>query len=279
MRRLHANHQESKALRLSREAPLTHPAIEAAAHSHPGRQRRNNEDAFGVHLDLGLFVVADGMGGHAGGEVASRLAVTAVAEHLQRAARRHANAADRSAGAVASRAGDLLAAAVRHANDTVLRAARTRIEERDMGTTIACVLARGDRAAVAHVGDSRVYRYRDGHLEMLTDDHSLLAECLRSGYLTKERAGSFPYRHFVTRSLGGDEHVEADVRLIEPLPGDVILICSDGLTGVVDEEQIAAILADEPRLDHAARLLVDRANEAGGPDNVTVVLVRWPAEA
>jgi serine/threonine protein phosphatase PrpC len=246
------------------------PPIEAAAHSHPGRQRRHNEDAFGVHLDLGLFVVADGMGGHAGGEVASRLAVTAVAEHLQRATHRPATGS--------SRAGDLLAAAVRHANHTVLHAARTRTEERDMGTTIACVLARGDRAAVAHVGDSRVYRYRDGQLEMLTDDHSLLAECLRSGYLTKERASAFPYRHFVTRSLGGDENVEADVRLIQPLPGDVMLICSDGLTGVVDEEEIAAILAEEPCLDDAVRRLVDLANEAGGPDNVTVVLVRWPTE-
>ncbi len=245
------------------------PAIEAAAHSHPGRQRRHNEDAFGVHLDLGLFVVADGMGGHAGGEVASRLAVDAVASHLQQAA-------GHPAGSL-TRAGELLAAAVRHANRAVLHAARTRIDERDMGTTIACVLARGDRAAVAHVGDSRVYRYRDARLEMLTDDHSLLAECLRSGYLTPDRAGAFPYRHFVTRSLGGDENVEADVRLIEPLPGDVVLICSDGLTGVVDEAEMESILAEEPRLDVAARRLVDRANEGGGPDNVTVVLVRWPA--
>jgi protein phosphatase len=245
------------------------PRIEAAGYSHPGRQRRRNEDAFAVHLELGLFVVADGMGGHAGGEVASRLAVEAVAAHLI--------AILSGPPSVATRAGELLTSAVQRANQAVVGAARSKAEANDMGTTIACVLARGDRAAVAHVGDSRVYRYRDHRLETLTDDHSLLAECLRSGYLTPELAGSFPYKHLVTRSLGADDTVEVDVRVIEPLPGDVVLLCSDGLSGVVEEEEIARILEAEPGLEAAARRLVQRANEEGGPDNVTVVLARWLA--
>ncbi len=171
--------------------------------------------------------------------------------------------------------GELLSAAVQKANQAVVGAARTKVEENEMGTTIAAVLARGDRAAVAHVGDSRVYRYRAGRLETLTDDHSLLAECLRSGYLTPDLAGSFPYKHLVTRSLGADEMVEVDVRVIEPLPGDVVLVCSDGLSGVVEEAEITRLLDTEPDLTEAAMRLVDRANDHGGPDNVTVVLARW----
>jgi len=241
------------------------PRMEAAGHTHPGRQRRQNEDAFAVELDMGLFVVADGMGGHAGGEVASRLAVSTVTAHVQDAVVAPLDAA--------TRAGDVLVAAVKQANLAIVGAARERAH--DMGTTIACVLVRGDRAAVAHVGDSRVYRHRDGRLEMLTDDHSLLAECLRSGYLAPEMAGAFPYKHLVTRSLGADEVVQVDSRLIEPLPGDVVLLCSDGLSGVVDEQEIARVIAGEPDLAAASQRLVERANENGGPDNVTAVLVRW----
>ena len=246
------------------------PRMEAAGHTHPGRQRRRNEDAFGVHVDMGLFVVADGMGGHAGGELASKLAVETVTAHIQEAVL--------VAPGPASRAGDLLVAAVKQANLAIVGAARELAVERDMGTTIACVLVRGDRAAVAHVGDSRVYRFRDGRLEMLTDDHSLLAECLRSGYLAPEMAGAFPYKHLVTRSLGADEMVQVDSRLIEPLPGDVVLLCSDGLSGVVDEPEIARVIEGEPDLAAAAQQLVERANANGGPDNVTAVLVRWLAD-
>lgn len=255
----------------------TPPRIAAAGHSHPGRQRRRNEDAYAVRVDLGLFVVADGMGGHAGGEVASRLAVDAVTAHIHAAVAALPRAEAGPEATAPPRAAELLTAAVQHANLAVVGAARSKIEENDMGTTIAAVLARGDRAAVAHVGDSRVYRYRAGRLEILTDDHSLLAECLRSGYLTPDLAGSFPYKHLVTRSLGADEMVEVDVRVIEPLPGDVVLVCSDGLSGVVDDAEIARLLEAEEDLDEAARSLVDRANEHGGPDNVTVVLARWLA--
>ena len=220
-----------------------------------------------MRIDLGLFVVADGMGGHAGGEVASRLAVEAVTAHI--------HAAVATPPGPSTRAGELLEAAVQHANQAVIGAARRKAEENDMGTTIACVLARGDRAAVAHVGDSRVYRHRAGRLETLTDDHSLLAECLRSGYLTPDLAGSFPYKHLVTRSLGADEMVEVDVRVIEPISGDVVLVCSDGLSGVVEEAEMARLLDAQPDIAEAARSLVDRANQNGGPDNVTVVLARW----
>jgi protein phosphatase len=258
---------------------LKPPRIEAAGYSHPGRQRKRNEDAFAVHLELGLFVVADGMGGHAGGEVASRLAVDAVAAHVLAsvAAPPGGGAGSTVVTGATPRVGELLIGAVQRANEAVIGAARSEAEAHDMGTTIACVLARGDRAAVAHVGDSRVYRYRNRRLETLTDDHSLLAECLRSGYLTPELAGSFPYKHLVTRSLGADDTVEVDLRVIEPLSGDIALLCSDGLSGVVEPKEIVRILEAEPTLEAAAHLLVERANDEGGPDNVTVVLVRWLA--
>ena len=176
------------------------------------------------------------MGGHSGGEVASRVAVEAVAAHLHEALAR-----EPAAPSQGTRANTLLAEAVQRANQAVRNAAR-RTREADMGTTVACVFARGDRAAIAHVGDSRVYRYRDHRLETLTDDHSLVAECVRSGYLSPDLASIFPYRHIVTRSLGADEVVEVDTRLLEPAPGDLLLLCSDGLSGVLEEEEIGCVL-------------------------------------
>jgi protein phosphatase len=261
--------------------------IEASGFTHPGRVRRQNEDAFGVHTDLGLFVVADGMGGHAGGEIASRLAVEAVAAHVQEVAARSSEPPSTGRGgrgerrsfasAPGPRPVEVLVSAVQRANAAVLEAARRNTAESDMGTTIACVLARGDRTAVAHVGDSRVYRYRDRRLEALTEDHSLLAECLRSGYLTPDLVESFPYKHLITRSLGAEDHLEVDARVLEPQHGDVLLLCSDGLCGVIGDQDIARVLEAEGDLDTASKRLIDRANEEGGPDNVTVVLVRWTA--
>ncbi len=258
--------------------------IEASGFTHPGRVRRQNEDAFGVHLDLGLFVVADGMGGHAGGEIASRLAVEAAAAHVQEVLGRSSEPPSTNRGerrsftpSAGPRPVEILVAAVQRANLAVLDAARSNASESDMGTTIACVLARGDRTAVAHVGDSRVYRYRDRRLEALTEDHSLLAECLRSGYLPPDLVESFPYKHLITRSLGAEDHLEVDARVLEPQHGDVLLLCSDGLCGVISDPEIARVLEAESDLETAGKRLVDRANEEGGPDNVTVVLVRWTA--
>jgi len=245
------------------------PRIEAIGLSDPGRQRPRNEDAFAIHLDLGLFVVADGMGGHSGGEIASRVAVEAVAAHLHEAL-----AFQPAPPSQGSRASTLLVAAVERANQAV-RIAAHRTGEGDMGTTVACVLARGDRAAVAHVGDSRVYRYREHRLETLTEDHSLVAEYVRAGYLTPHLASIFPDRHLVTRSLGADDAVQVDIRLLEPVAGDLLLLCSDGLSGVLEEEEIGGVLGGVRDLEEGARLLVARANAKGGPDNVTVVLARW----
>jgi protein phosphatase len=209
------------------------------------------------------------MGGHSGGEVASRVAVDAVAAHLH-----EIFAQEPTPPAHDTRAGALISAAVQHANQAVCSAAQRTLKV-DMGTTVACVLARGDRAAVAHVGDSRVYRFRDNRLETLTDDHSLVAECVRSGYLPPGLASIFPYRHLVTRSLGADDEVEVDVRVLEPMPGDTLLLCTDGLCGVLEEDEIGGVLGGVRDLGEAARVLVDGANEKGGPDNVTVVLARW----
>ncbi len=248
------------------------PRIEAIGLSDPGRQRPQNEDAFAIHLDLGLLVVADGMGGHSGGEIASRVAVEAVAAHLHEAL-----AFQPAPPSLGSRASALLVGAVERANQAVRTAARRMSCESDMGTTVACVLARGDRAAVAHVGDSRVYRYREHRLETLTEDHSLVAEYVRAGYLTPHLASIFPDRHIVTRSLGAEDSVQVDTRLLEPVAGDLLLLCSDGLSGVLEEEEIGGVLGGVRELEEGARLLIARANAKGGPDNVTVVLARWLA--
>ena len=222
-----------------------------------GRQRRGNEDAF--YARAPLFAVADGMGGAQAGEVASHLAVEVLEQGLPD-----------GDGSVEER----LRARVREANARIMESAQADDARAGMGTTLTVAYVGEDDLTVAHVGDSRLYRLRDGTFERLTDDHSLVEELVRQGKLTPEEADEHPQRSIITRALGAEEGVEADSTTWAGRDGDVYLICSDGLTSMIPEAHVAQILAEAPSLASAGRMLIDAANDAGGRDNITVVLFR-----
>ncbi len=222
-----------------------------------GRQRRGNEDAF--YARAPLFAVADGMGGAQAGEVASHLAVEVLEQGLPD-----------GGGSVEER----LRARVREANARIMESAQADDARAGMGTTLTVAYVGEDDLTVAHVGDSRLYRLRDATFERLTDDHSLVEELVRQGKLTPEEADEHPQRSIITRALGAEEGVEADSTTWAGRDGDVYLICSDGLTSMIPEAHVAQILAEAPSLASAGRTLIDAANDAGGRDNITVVLFR-----
>jgi serine/threonine protein phosphatase PrpC len=222
-----------------------------------GRQRRGNEDAF--YARAPLFAVADGMGGAQAGEVASHLAVEVLEQGLPEGAE-----------SVEER----LRARVREANTRIMESAGADHARAGMGTTLTVAYVGEVDLTVAHVGDSRLYRLRDGSFERLTDDHSLVEELVRQGKLTPEQADEHPQRSIITRALGAEEGVEADSRTWPGRHGDVYLICSDGLTSMIPEARVAEVLTAAPSLAAAGRALIDAANDAGGRDNITVVLFR-----
>jgi protein phosphatase len=226
--------------------------------SDTGRQRRANEDSCFARAPL--FVVADGMGGAQAGEVASRLAVEAFEPGLDDEGDQNAEAA--------------LGARIRLANERINDLAQSDRARQGMGTTITAAVVGEHDVAVAHVGDSRAYRLRDGAFERLTDDHSLVEELQRQGKLTAEEANHHPQRSIITRALGPEPSVEVDSATWPAEPGDVFLLCSDGLTSMIEDRQVAAVLREASSMEQAARALVAAANEAGGRDNITVVLFR-----
>jgi serine/threonine protein phosphatase PrpC len=228
--------------------------IDAGASSDVGHLRSGNEDSFLVDDRLALYAVADGMGGHQAGEVASATALEALR------------------AAVAS--GQALDAAIVGANSAVFQKAATDHALAGMGTTLTAAAILGESTLlIGHVGDSRAYRIREGVLEQLTEDHSLVEELVREGRLSPEEAEVHPQRSIITRALGIDPHVDVDLYTIEARTGDRILICSDGLTNMVRDVEVLRVagLESDPRL--AADRLVDAANAAGGEDNTTVVVV------
>jgi PPM family protein phosphatase len=229
---------------------------EAAFRSDPGRQRTANEDSYVARPPL--FAVADGMGGAQAGEVASRIA----AESFEPAQR----------GSQPAEA--WLRTIAEGANERIHGLSEEDSTVSGMGTTLTAALVEGDEVTLAHVGDSRAYLFRDGEPKLLTSDHSLVEELRRQGRLTDEQAEDHPQRSIITRALGPESEVEVDTMTYSARPGDVYLLCSDGLTTMVREERIAEILASAPSLDAAAEQLVREANEAGGRDNITVVAFR-----
>ncbi len=229
---------------------------EAAFRTDTGRQRTANEDSF--FATAPVFAVADGMGGAQAGEVASRIAVESFEPRQPSRGSPEAH----------------LRAIAETANQRIHELARRDSSRSGMGTTLTAAIVEGDEVSFAHVGDSRAYVYRDGELRMLTSDHSLVEELRRQGRLTSEQAEDHPQRSIITRALGPEDEVEVDTLTFSARPGDVFLICSDGLTTMLRDEAIATALADAPDLDRAARRLVDAANEAGGRDNITVVAFR-----
>ena len=230
--------------------------VEKATITDVGRQRQSNEDAFFERSPL--FAVADGMGGARAGEVASRMAVEELAAMSD----------------PGSKAEESLRAVAQSANRRIYEMAQGDSEHAGMGTTFTAVYVNGREVAVGHVGDSRLYRLRAGSFERLTDDHSLVEELVRQGKLTPEEAEVHPQRSIITRALGPEADVQVDTFTHAARDGDVYLICSDGLSGMVSEPQMAELLGASRSLDDAARALIDAANAAGGKDNITAVLFR-----
>lgn len=246
--------------------------------SDPGLRRSSNEDSYCTRPDLGLFVVADGMGGHVAGEVASRVAVEAIQIFIQETAGADKNRTwpfpfEPALSLEANR----LKAAFRLANRRIASAIADSSELRGMATTASALLAGPEGACVAHVGDSRVYVLRGDRLEQITHDHSWVEEQVRAGTMTPTAARQHPWRNVVTRALSGGEDPEVDVAEIAPARRERYLLCSDGLFSVVGDVQIAAILgARDVPLDEVCRRLIAAANEAGGPDNITALVLEVP---
>jgi serine/threonine protein phosphatase PrpC len=236
--------------------------LDAAAVSHVGLVRRTNQDAWSYSADAGVFAVCDGMGGAAGGDVASHLAAEAFLESV-----RVTPEEQRTARSITQ--------AICAANRLVHTRGNTEKSLRGMGTTLVAVVARGrGRLAVAHVGDSRCYLFRGGELARCTEDHSLVAEQLRMGVLTEDAAASAPLGHVITRALGTRRVVEPEVRTLQVDPGDLFLLCSDGLTRELPDAAIAVLLGRPGMtLEARADALVQAALQGGGRDNVTCMLV------
>jgi len=248
--------------------------IKFGARTDTGRVRGNNEDCYGSAPEIGLFVLSDGMGGMASGEVASRLAVETILAHCREA---QANPSlplvgERIEGI--SDASNRLASAIRFANQVIFRAAQQNPEQHGMGATVVAVRFMNQRLSLAHAGDSRAYRLRAGALEQLTRDHSFVAESVRMGIMSEQEAGASKLQNVLMRALGVEPELEVDATEDLLIEGDVILLCSDGLTRELSDSQIASVLRDTRNPRNAAGSLVDMANRAGGGDNITAVVLR-----
>ncbi|MFB3817363.1 MAG: Stp1/IreP family PP2C-type Ser/Thr phosphatase [Candidatus Methylomirabilales bacterium] len=246
----------------------------AAARSDVGRKRSGNEDAFCLAPALGLFLVADGMGGHAAGEVASRLAVETVQQAVARYLAGEEAAVLRDPDPKLSPAGNALVGGIRLANRAIFEAASRRPEYEGMGTTLVAALCRDETVTLAHVGDSRIYRVRGDAIQQMSRDHSLVQEQVDEGLLTAVEAQDSALRHLITRALGIRGSVEADVTEAGAEPGDAWLLCSDGLSDLVEDEEMLAAVRAHADPDEACRALVERANYRGGDDNITVLIVQ-----
>jgi protein phosphatase len=253
--------------------------VQWAATTHPGIRRTSNEDCYCSRPDLGLFIVADGMGGHVAGEVASKIAVDAIEQFIGETAAEDSgltwpHPVDPILGIDGSRLKSAFHLANRRLADEVAAA----VDLRGMATTASTVLLKDEQhAMLAHVGDSRIYLFRDNELERMTDDHSWVEEQMRAGLLSPLEARQHPWRNVVTRALSGGEDPEVDVKELQLKPGDRLLLCSDGLSSVVPDERIEQILRATPVPDEACQALVDEANGAGGPDNVTTLILQIDA--
>ncbi len=258
-------------------APTPTPPVSMTFEIHaavdPGRARSNNEDSVATDDSVGLAVLADGMGGYNAGEVASQMATSFIGTELGRWLRESSSQANE--GEV-QRA---LGICVDNANRAIFNAANANPQYAGMGTTLVVACFRGDQALVGHVGDSRCYRLRSGRLQQITRDHSLLQEQLDAGLITPEQAAFSLNKNLVTRAVGVEDTVLLEARAHDIEPGDLYLLCSDGLSDMLDDPRIAQLLLAHEALEPCARALVDAANEAGGKDNISVILVRASGSA
>lgn len=255
---------------------MTHlqEAFQVAALTDPGMVRAHNEDAIATDAEHGIIILADGMGGYNAGEVASTMTVSLMMEGLRGDLKEQPLRAIAEASNL-ERAHTLLEREVVRANQAVLTTSREQPQCAGMGTTLVAGLFYDNQLTAVHIGDSRLYRYRAGHLEVLTRDHSLLQEQIDSGLLTAEEARFAAHRNLVTRALGIDDQVEPEFNQYAVAVGDVYLFCSDGLNDMIDDEEIALILESlSANLPLAVQHLIQAANDNGGRDNVSAILVR-----
>lgn len=249
--------------------------IEVAGQTDVGRKRNHNEDNFAIMAEYGLYVVADGMGGHASGEVASKMAVDTLQEFFAATAddpeRTWPYKMDRSKGYEENR----LVTGIKLCNLRIFEEAQRNAKQRGMGTTLVALFAVEDGVYLAHVGDSRSYRIRDSAIDLLTEDHSLLNDYKKMKRLTEEEIANFPHKNVIVRALGMKDTVKVDTRFEAPRVGDTMVLCTDGLSGPVTDERILEIVLSSPDLPTATNRLIEAANENGGPDNVTCIVARW----
>jgi protein phosphatase len=247
--------------------------IRYAAKTDVGMKRTHNEDYFSLMEDEQLFIVADGMGGHSSGEVASRLAAETVSEFYQRTKDEDATwpyKMDRNLSYIENR----LVCGIKLANYKIYEAASKDIRFKGMGTTIVTCLINGDKIYIAHVGDSRCYRLRNSGLEQITRDHSLLEDYKDAKPdMTAEEERNFPHKNVITRALGMRDTVQVDIRTDEVMDGDMFLLCSDGLSGMISDDHIKQIMQSGDDLEKSVAELVDQANRAGGTDNITTLVL------
>lgn len=246
--------------------------ISAVQLTDTGRVREHNEDAISTNLDAGLFVLADGMGGYNAGEVASRIAVKTVLDMVTDACQREErNAVDPETQLM--RQSIILRDAIARANKVIYQTAKIQPQCEGMGTTIAACLFYDNRVSIGHVGDSRVYRFRHDRFEQLTLDHSLLQELVDKGYYSQEEAARSTNRNYVTRALGVEAGVQVSIQEQDVLPGDIYLLCSDGLPDMVEDEDIHLTISTfNTNLDIMGQQLIQLSNDHGGKDNVSVIL-------
>jgi protein phosphatase len=239
-----------------------------------GMKRDHNEDSFYLPVNERLAIVADGMGGHASGEVASRLAVDTIVGYFRdtegeqeltwpfKVDRGHAHTINR------------MTCAIKLANQEIFETAERKPECRGMGTTVVATLFLDDALIIGHVGDSRIYRIRDGGIEQITEDHSLLNDYIRMKRLSENDTASFPHKNVIVRALGMKASIEVDILVEHPRLGDLYLLCSDGLSGMVTDPEMARLATEESDLDKLCERLIAQANSNGGIDNITVVCAR-----
>lgn len=241
-----------------------------------GRKRTLNEDTFLTNPETSLFIVADGMGGHSAGEVASRMAVDVISNFIARSYLEEEITWPFGVDARLSFNGNRLLTSIKLANKRVFRAAEKKDEYTGMGTTVVAVLFQGRKMTLCSVGDSRAYMFHEGTMTRLTKDDSWVGEAIAGGIISESEAASHPLRNIITKAVGAKEQLEFDVKETEVPSGALLLLCTDGLHGLVTEPDIQAILQKGGDLTPIAQALIDAANNRGGSDNITVLLIRVP---
>lgn len=234
-----------------------------------GKKRSRNEDSVAVDTEHGLFVVADGMGGHTAGDMASSMAISTVSEFIKRALTDSEITWPFGIDQSVPKGINIISSGIRLANRHIFS------EAKGMGTTMAVLLVQDNRAHICHVGDSRVYRIRNNIIQQITQDHSLVAEEIRRGTIDKEQAKAYALRHVITRAVGIAADIQCDHSVEDLMSGDIFLLCSDGLTGMVDDPEILDTITNSSGIKEAGEKLIQKANEKGGDDNITVILVQY----